>query len=77
MGTARFRVCAQLDSAGGVVEGTVTIDRESGLVEIRPLRSHRVYRTTLANMATTACRTIIYNELMDQRAQKKRARRKA
>lgn len=77
MGIARFRVCAQLDSAGGLQEGTVTIDRESGLVEIRPLRGRRIYRTTLAMMATAACRTIIYNEVMEQKSQKKRARRKA
>lgn len=51
MGVAKFVVEAQLDSAGGKKKGTVSIDRETGNVTVRPFRSHAVYHGKLSDIA--------------------------
>lgn len=51
MSVAKFTVNAQLDSAGGKKKGTVSIDRETGIVTVRPLRSHAVYTAKLDDLA--------------------------
>jgi len=77
MSVARFRVKAPLDSAGGDVEGTVTIYRDIDRVEIRPLRSRHVYVTTLGAMATNAIRNALYAQQREARLNKKKARVRA
>lgn len=51
MSVAKFVVEAQLDSAGGKKKGTVSIDRETGIVTVRPIRSHTVYHAKLSDIA--------------------------
>jgi hypothetical protein len=53
MSAARFRVYGRMDGASSA---TVTIDRETGTVEVRPYRRHKrqVAVVTLAWLAETA-----------------------
>jgi hypothetical protein len=74
MTTARFPVTGTLDGAGGRRRGTVTIDRETGDVVVRPLRSHRTYMMPLASVATWICVTNIEHELYEKKRAKKRGR---
>lgn len=72
---ARFRVAARLEHASRVSEATVTIDRESGVVSVRPLRRRRVYIMPLADAAAWIVRSTIVAELRAKRAARA-ARRK-
>jgi hypothetical protein len=56
MSTAKFRVMGQLDGAGGAKVGTVEIDRVTGVLTVRPFRSHTVYEVPLNDVATWVCR---------------------
>lgn len=71
---ARFRVAGKLDSAGPTVEGTLTIDRDSGVVEVRRLRSRRVFLSTLSALADVVVWKTLFKERMD-RAKAKKAKR--
>lgn len=51
MSVAKFTVNATLDSAGGKKKGTVSIDRDTNIVTVRPLRSHSVYTAKLEDLA--------------------------
>lgn len=55
MTTASFKVHGKLDGAGGNKLGTMTIDRETGEVVVRPKGSRTVYRSTLGSLATMVC----------------------
>ena len=78
MRIARFRVMGVLDGSGGARSGTVTIDRDSGLVHVRPLRRRRVYTMPLSMVADMICMRIITNEVYEKRAAKtkKKGRRR-
>jgi hypothetical protein len=56
MSIAKFKVYATLDGAGGMKKGTFEIDRETGVVTVRPYRSRLVYEVLLNNLATTVCK---------------------
>lgn len=71
----RFRVMAPLEMASRLQAGTVTIDRVTGFVEVRPLRKRRVYMTTLAQIASWVVRTTIRMELAEKKKLKKRRKR--
>lgn len=71
MTVARFPVVAHLDGAGGKKKGTVTIDRDTNLLSVRPHRSHRTYDMTLEAIATIVCRHVLMVEEQDRRAAKK------
>lgn len=73
--TARFRVLAKLDQAARFTYGTVSIDRETGVVEIRPLRRRKVYTTTLAALAQLAVERAVLAELREKRKAREEARR--
>lgn len=62
MSTASFKVRGRLDSAGAEKEGTVTIDRDSGRVVVRPKGSRTTYETTLSRLATWACQNGFANK---------------
>jgi hypothetical protein len=68
------RVIAQLDGAGAPGVGTVTIDRDAGLFEVRRLRNRRVFTLPLATVATMVCQRIVFAELREKRATKKKRR---
>lgn len=71
---AHFRVVGRLDRAGGVHEGTVTIDRVRRLFCVRPLRRRRFYELPLDVVADLVVHKIVLAELAAKRAEK-RARR--
>jgi hypothetical protein len=67
---ARFKVVSpRLDGAGGA---TVTIDRATGVVEVRPLRRHYVATVTLAWVAEAALWRRAKVLAAEKRAKKKR-----
>jgi hypothetical protein len=72
---SRFRIYARLDDASRAQHGTVTIDRENGLVTIRPLRRRRVYEFLLGDLASMAVRAQLRAEASAKRAAKKHSRR--
>lgn len=74
MSKAKFVVTARMDSAGGLQKGTVEIDRESGLVTIRPMGKHRTYTAPLSTVADIICQRIILNEMADSKRAKKASR---
>lgn len=79
MRKAKFRVHGTFDSCGSPQVATVTIDRDTKMFRVRPLRRKRTYELTLAAVAAWVCKQIIiyeYNE--KQRAKKaRRAGRRA
>ncbi len=70
MSTARFPVVAALDGAGGKKEGTVSIDRETNTLSVRPKRSRRTYDMSLEAIATIVCRHVLMSEEQERRAKK-------
>ena len=67
MGRSRFQVFARLDQASRAQRGTVTIERESGLFQVRPLRRRRVYELMLSDVASIVVRSILRAELAERR----------
>ena len=55
MSTARFKVKGRLDGAGGTHEGTLTIDRETGCITVRPLGCRQTYSMFIGDVATMIC----------------------
>jgi hypothetical protein len=55
MSVASFKVRGRLDSAGGEMEGTIMIDRETGKVSVRPKGRRSTYDTSLSQVATWVC----------------------
>lgn len=53
-------------------KGTMTIDRERGLVTIRPLRSRRAYVVPLNDVATMVVQKAIRQEVAEQQRLKPR-----
>jgi hypothetical protein len=72
MSRARFRVVARLDGAGALQAGTVTVDREAGIMAVRPLRKRRVYRLPLGDVATMVCQVCMRADVREKRAARKR-----
>jgi hypothetical protein len=56
MSVSKYKVFATLDAAGGPKKGTVEIDRATGMLTVRPYRSHTVYELPLNDVATWVCR---------------------
>lgn len=71
MSVARFPVTGTLDGAGARSRGTVTIDRETNMFSVRPLRRKKTYDLSLDAVATMVCRAIILAEHREKRALKK------
>jgi hypothetical protein len=74
---ARFKVTGKLDGAGGMRKGTVIIEREAGLMHVRPLRRRRVYTMPLWMVADYVCQRILIAEINERRAAKRRKGGKA
>jgi len=72
---ATFRVRGRLDRAGGVRDGTVTIDRSDGTFTVRPLRSRRVYTLPLSVVADVVVRAILLGDAAEKLSKRKRRRR--
>jgi hypothetical protein len=52
-------------------KGTVTINRDSGLVTIRPFRSHKAYVVPLNDVATMIVQRAIIQEVRENRKPRK------
>jgi hypothetical protein len=72
---ARFTVFERLDAASVPQRGTLSIDRETGLCEVRPLRRRRVYALPVSFVARMVCRHVLLQELAERRAARARGRR--
>jgi hypothetical protein len=75
MSVCRFRVLGRLDGAGGAREGTVTIDRTTGIISVRPLRRRKQYQLTLTQVADYVCRVNVLAELREKQKNRKNRRR--
>jgi hypothetical protein len=53
----------------------VLIDRNTGLIAVRPLRRHRTYELPLSAVATFICQSVIRAEAHEKRKQKAEARK--
>jgi hypothetical protein len=71
MAVSRFKVFGTLDSAGGMKKGTFEIDRETGVVTVRPFRSRLVYEVLLNNLATLVCKQSLGVVREEKKAAKK------
>lgn len=69
---AKFRVVGRFDSATRVQYGTVTIDRGSNVVEVRPLRRRRTWLFTLDDLVDAAVRRLIAAEVREQKAKRRK-----
>lgn len=76
MSVARFKVLGQLDGAGGLMPGTVEIDREAGLFSVRPHGRRKKYTLPLGAVATMVCQIIVRQELAERRAAKGKGKAK-
>ncbi len=70
-----FRVSGRFDLASRQQLGTMSIDRRSGMVTVRPLRRRRVYAATLSALAELVVRSQIVAEVRARR-QERQARRR-
>lgn len=55
-GKVHVKVRAHFDRAGGVVDGMLTIDKETGFVHVREKRARKSYSITLTELADFVCR---------------------
>lgn len=62
MSTARFSVVGTLDSAGGLQQGTVLIDRTAKTFEVRVYKKQRLYVLPLGVVADMVVKSIIMAE---------------
>lgn len=73
MTTARFRVQGRFNGASSA---TVTINRETGLILVRPLRRRRAYELPLAWAAEAVMWQVLKAEAAEKRAAKRQAGRR-
>lgn len=76
MSIAKFTVTAPLDSAGGKKKGTVTIDRNTNIVTVRPHLSRQVYSAKLDDLADLVVKRALMAGFEEVYSPKKAARRK-
>ena len=62
MSTSRFEVTGALDSAGGVQDGTVLIDRDAKTFGVRVYKKRRIYTLPLSMVADMVVKSIILAE---------------
>lgn len=74
MSQARFEVTGALDGTGALQKGTVFIDRETGMVTVRPHRKHTTYTMPLSVVATMICAAELRSRVRDELLAKKAER---
>lgn len=67
--TARFRVVGRLDT-GRLQEGTVTVDRQTGVFSVRPLRRRRAYALPLSVVAEIIVAKCVKAEVAEKRRER-------
>lgn len=72
MSKSRFKVYALLDNAATAQRGTVEIDRDTGMLHVRPHKRRKRYSMPLSVVATMVCQAEILDELRKKRAAKGR-----
>lgn len=75
MRSAKFRVHGRFDSAGASQVATITVDRDTNMFKVRPLRRRRSYDLDLATVAAIIVQRIVWYEAMEKRKAKKSRRR--
>lgn len=70
MRDAHFKVHGRLDGNGRTMPGTLTIERDAGLVSVRPQRRHRIYTLTLSDVADMIVARVIRAEVFAKRLAK-------
>jgi hypothetical protein len=74
MSVAKFLVRGRLDSAGGDMDGILSIDRTTGVVYVRPKGRRQIYETTLRELADWICKTNLVAQVKEAKVAKKAAR---
>lgn len=74
MSVARFRVFGS-NMFNGKSEATVEVERESGIVKVRPLRMHKAYELRLADIAKHIIYVNVMAEIREKKALKKMKRK--
>ena len=69
---SRFRVIGDPRDLNGARAATITINREAGLISVRPYRQHRAYEWPLAAVA----RLIICKTIAAEVAERKKSKKK-
>lgn len=69
---ACFRVVGRLDTVR-LQEGTVTVNRASGLIAVRPLRRRREFVLPLSAVAEMVVAKVIKAEVAEKRAARRRS----
>ena len=72
---AKFRVFGRFD--GRAKEATVTIDRLTNLIAVRPLHRRRTYELPLAAIAQMIVYKVVVAELAEKKHRRKNVRRGA
>jgi hypothetical protein len=67
MSVAKFHITGTFDGAGGVKEGTVEIDRATGMFRVRPKHSRTAYELPLKDVATLVCRQHMYAVVREEK----------
>ncbi len=87
MSVSRFRVVGTFDIGDLVgvdllpaprydLLATVEIDRDTGVISVRPLRRHKAYALPLAHVAAMICNVIIRAEVREKQLAKKANKRR-
>ena len=71
MSISRYQVMGQLGSAGGKRRGTLTIDRATGVVTVRPLGSRQTFSLMLSDLADFVVRANVVREVREEHILKK------
>jgi predicted nucleic acid-binding Zn ribbon protein len=74
MAKTRFKVVATMMNSKPT-EGTVEIDRSTGVFSVRPHRMHRKYELPLSDVAQMVVQRIVIAEAAEKKPRKKRVRR--
>lgn len=62
MSVSRFKVAGNIDGADGA---TVLVDRERGLISVRPRGRHRTYDLLLTDVAVMIVKKVVVAELAE------------
>lgn len=76
MRKTRFRVIGRFVLASRPQTATVVIDRDAGLMTVRPLRHRKIYTLPLATVAEWMVRHLIRLEVIEKRRAKKAGRKR-
>jgi len=71
MSVAKFSVTGEHRAFNGSDSATVLIDREHGLITVRPFRQHRSYTLPLASVAENIVAKVILSEAAESKPKRR------